>query len=621
MIRKKITYCLILISLTLISCSSSNNSTSSGNPPSSWALPELTQEQKQQLVSSVKMVFNNFYVHQEVKLNQYNYSAITHANELDANMPSAQLLVATRDIFRNLHDLHTQFAYPVPASCVIVGFPLKSKLAYDNQGQPHLIIQQKLAANLGNTNSLYNSNYAALNIGDEILTIQNLGTEGDDNSRTYTVNEAINILGQYAMGANDDAFISRAIDSLFSRNGSNVQPPSGDFTITVKSANNGLVAAYKFPWISYPSNADACATFTANMDKKTYNILPKNNKHFVPDETVASILGAYSDANISTTVLLHNNRPYGYIKINSFVPDDVDPFANYLLVRTAIYNEVNIIKQFLTTEQNIDGIIIDITDNGGGFANFPQLIANLLTNQLVPNMVISPRVSALNSQAFANLAASRYYSRLGTSDPLDSIDLSTSNQMNVYLDSKSPDIVPQITEGKLLLTPQDRYDSYENDHLPSDYSKSANPPVFTKKPVALLVNSDCFSACDIAAAFFKDYKIAKIFGETLHTGGGGASDTSWEEFAAPIVIDQNGNKSTIIPNIQPLPLGMTLTFAWSQIFRPLADSAESLIEGNGVLANEVLKPTIRDVLDNNSQILNKIMDEMDTNPQSFPLNR
>ena len=48
-----------------------------------WELPELSQEEKENLISSVKTVFNDYYVNRLQKIKDYNYDALKEANKLD----------------------------------------------------------------------------------------------------------------------------------------------------------------------------------------------------------------------------------------------------------------------------------------------------------------------------------------------------------------------------------------------------------------------------------------------------------------------------------------------------------------------------------------------------------
>ena len=109
-----------------------------------WQLPELTNEEKQNLLDSVQTIFNDFYVNRLQKISDYKYDALKEANKLNMDMTSENILRSTMKIFTNIRDLHTGFIYPTPARCVIGGFPLTVNLAYDQNGKNEkLIISSK----------------------------------------------------------------------------------------------------------------------------------------------------------------------------------------------------------------------------------------------------------------------------------------------------------------------------------------------------------------------------------------------------------------------------------------------------------------------------------------------
>ena len=183
-----------------------------------------------------------------------------------------------------------------------------------------------------------------------------------------------------------------------------------------------------------------------------------------------------------------------------------------------------------------------------------------------------------------------------------------------------------VKKRELLLKPADRFDGDENDSLPPNYSKKETEilkPIYTEKPIAVLTNSNCYSSCDDFTALFKDYKIARIFGETRHTGGGGANLIEWKDFLIPVVIDDIGTKSPLIPDGKPLPKGSEIRFAWNKVKRENNSKDEQYIEGIGVISDYIYKPTSYDILNDDESIFNKIMDDMGNskNPKKFYLNR
>ncbi|KAB8032204.1 S41 family peptidase [Fluviispira multicolorata] len=601
-----------------------------------WGLPELTLEEKKNLISSVQIVFNDYYVNRNQKKKEFNYDAIIEANKLNESMDSATLLKNTMSIFFNIKDLHTGFIYPVPARCYTGGFPLTVGLAYENN-QEKLIISAKLLKELNPkiANEKEIDDYKAIEAGDEILTIRNVGIEGFENQEIYA-NNALNLVGAVGRGANPEAFNSRAAQRFFSRSGRYIKIPEGKFTLKVKKVSDGRIVSYTFPWLSYFSNEVICADYAASKKnkgrEKQNDLLESNNNAITNNKKVEEFfvkdfytVGSNS-GNIQKKIVQFKNKSFAVIRLNMFIPDGNFDYSDYLTAREYINSEVNDIRNFIEqNKNNIDGVLFDVRSNGGGFGSFPQLIANAFTHQFVSNMSVRPIVSKVNRDTFYNLEMARYFSRLNTVDPLAKPMLSTVEEMDKYLNDIAYE--DQIKNRNLILAPADRYDGDENDALPDTYKKDTTDilkPILTDKPIAVLSNSNCYSACDVFVSLFKDYKIAKIFGTMKQTGGGGANVIEWGDFLKPVVIDANGTKSSIIPNGKPLPRGSEIRFAWNKIFRHnAANEKERYIEGSGVLSDFVYRQTSDDVLNNDRLVFQKIFADMadEKNSKGFYLNR
>ncbi len=605
-----------------------------------WELPELTDEEKQNLLNSVQTVFNDFYVNRIQKIHDYHYDALIEANKLNMNMTSEDILRSTMAIFTNIRDLHTGFIYPIPARCVIGGFPLTVDLAYDQTGtNEKLIISSKLTANPKFEFQEDNENFKALQPKDEIISITNLGIEGITNDELSS-KEALIELGKIARGANQDAFKTRAVQKFFSRSGAYMKPPEGRFSIKIKKFSDGNIVSYSFPWLTFNSSAAVCHENVSSTQKNSNKIPNKiNNSIYLNNNSYAmkynkinveeSIKDIYSSyiisENIEPTLVEKNGKKFAIIRIYSFMPSGDYDVYKYLEARKKIDEEVNNLRDFMyNNKDKIHGVIFDVRDNGGGYGSFPQLIANMFTSKFVKNINVRPLVSQINRDTFYNLEMSRYYSRKGTIDELTNPILDTVYEMDKLINGKFSKI--NVDNRELLLEPEDRYDGDENDALPPSYHKESSEiikPIFTEKPVAVLTNSNCYSACDMFTSLFKDYKIAKIFGETRHTGGGGANVIEWEDFLIPVIIDEIGTTTSIIPHGNPLPKGSEIRFAWNKLKRENTSKDEEYIEGIGVIADYVYKPTSDDIINDGESIFDKIMDDMsDTkNSKGFYLNR
>lgn len=639
-----------------------------------WKFPEFSPIEKQDLIFSVKTVFNDFYVHKNQKIEDYNFDAKKEANKLSSDMSSETLLRHVNMIFNNVHDLHTGFRYPFPAQCILGGFPIEVDLAYtdaDSGLKEKLIVKNKLSQTIESEYATEADQIAFSKIepGDEILAISNLGLEGVTPNLVNS-QSALKLLESVSRGANADAAKTRAVQLFFSRNGAYMKPPSGRFMLYVKHAANNQITFHEFPWIVYLSSNPACQVLLdeeSAKDKKirsTDSLLQKNhivlnhkamqsNGHAVLkksksglDEERFNDFYTKTDQNeniVKTIIESNDNKKFALVHIKRFVPSEVANMdAHYLKIRAKIIKEVNELREFiLQNRDEIEGLIFDVRGNGGGYCVFPQLIANAFISEFIPNFVLQPIVSKMNRDTFYNLEFSRYFKRLGTSDPLvDKYDRvlsapvsETADEMDAYLN------LPEFNNTEMFLYPAERFDEDENDAFPPEYTaeykkldtlqnkqdKYTLKEIFINKPVAVLTNSNCYSACDVFVSIMKDYQIAKIIGETAHTGGGGANVVEWNNFVKPVILNEYGTKGSLIPNGKPMPQGSEIRFAWNRIVRlnALNQTSERYIEGNGVLIEKenVYKPSVTDVLTNGQLILEKIMNDMIVNRETYRINR
>lgn len=631
---KKIYICIYISNLLLISCGKNNDSIydkekyiSTNNKDNSqtiknWELPELSYDEKENLVFAVKTVFNDFYVNRLQKINDFNYDALKEANKLSSKMPSNQLLSETMKIFRNIRDLHTGFIYPVPARCISSHFPLTTKLVYNEAGEDEKLIVVNKNDKYDFHNTFYNENYSKIKLGDEIVSIKNIGLEEIPSYKEFTAKDALNEIGKFYRGANSEAYISRAVQNFFNRNGAYMQPAEGVFNVRIRHKEDKSESEFRFPWLKKQSATPECAT---QLNSYTDSLNIKYLKYNKVIDTEENFTRFGDGDNVTISKLEKNGKLFALIHLNYFIPSSEYNFYNYLEAREKINEEINGIKKYINDNKNdLAGIIFDVRGNGGGYGSYAQLLANLFTNTFVKNMLVKPLVSQVNRDTFYNLEMSRYVSRKGTTDPLSTPVLDTVNLMDKFINGKFTK--ESVAKREIILEEADRYDGDENDALPSFYSKETTEilkPVLTNKPIAILTNSNCYSACDVFTSIFKDYKIARIYGETRQTGGGGANVIEWNDFLEPVTIDEKGTRTTMIPNARPLPKGSEIRFAWNKIKRPNNTKYEQYIEGVGVIADYIYKPTEEDALNNSKRILNKIMDDMldPFNSKKFYLNR
>ncbi len=604
-----------------------------------WKLPELSFYEKKKFMNSVNIVFKDIYVNRVQKIKDLNYDPIIDAKNLDARMSSEEILKNIQMIFTKLRDGHTRFTYPFPAQCFNAFFPLDVKLAYEKSevnSKRNLIISKVYSvAELAQLGISFNSNevknYLNIQPGDQIISISNLGLDLKKKGELSFEN-ALNELGKATFGANEDSFYSVAALYFFRRDGASFELPKGNFTLKIKSSSDGKTVTYYFPWLYLNTQNQLCSeenitspqNFGTGIKFKVHNTMSIYQttviNHFINN------FNQNEDNNIITKIEEKNGKKIALIKIKSFLPKGLnDNIENDFSALNKVEEEVTDIRNFINeNKEHIEGILIDVRDNAGGFESYPQMLANIFTHEFVTNILKQSLVSQLNRDIFFNIGNYAYFSRLDAKHQLVNSLLDTALDMDQMLHDKTK--IREIIRRELLLNPANRFDEYEASSLPPFYKKNDNilKPILTTKPVAILTNSNCFSTCEIFTAIFKDRKIARIFSETRRTGGVGSTSMKWNELVTLLNnIENEGILEQTIPNAYLLPKGSDFSFSSSKIYRENNNSEENYIEGNGVLADYVYKVTVDDIKSDDKMILDKIMDDIldKSNSKGFYLNR
>ena len=594
-----------------------------------WRLPELTFYEKKKFMNSVNIVFRDIYVNRMQKIKDLNYDPLVDAKSLDARMTSVDLLKKIKMITTKIRDAHTKFIYPFPAQCFNAYFPLNVKLAYEKtegSSTRNLVISKIYTktelAHLG-ISLLPNdiNNYQNIQLGDQIISITNLGLEGITKTEISSEN-ALSELGKATFGANKDSFYSVASFYLFRRDGGTFELPKGNLILKIKHLNNGKISHYTFPWIYLNSQNPLCSEENIKSLEKMESRKTFTNKNSILNNFITDL---NENENIFTKIVLRNEKKIAIIKIKSFFPEGVNKnIENDSTAFDKVEEEVMLIRQFITEKKDqIEGIIFDVRDNGGGIRRYPQMLANIFTHQYIAPPLLQTLVSPLNKDIFYYLGNHPYFSRAKTKYPIDKFLLRTALDIDQLLHDKTK--IREIYRRELLLTQTRRFDGLEEKTYPPYNIKSDSlfKDIFTTKPIAVLTNSNCFSTCEIFVATFKDKKIARIFSETKHTGGAGSIDIGWNELTTPVDINNDEIQNQIVPNGSPLPMGSDFRFSLSKILRESSTSEEKYIEGIGVLPDYVYKPTVEDIKNNDNIIFGKIMDDIldKSNSKRFYLNR
>lgn len=250
----------------------------------------------------------------------------------------------------------------------------------------------------------------------------------------------------------------------------------------------------------------------------------------------------------------HINRPdfgnFGYIELTSFNPEVLSNDQTTLKIRDLLLNEL----------KDTDGLVIDLRSNGGGQIPLAEKIIQLFS----PHEVT----------------------------PLQYILRNTETNYVYFRKSDIDDIFTQLLEtARRLGTP------YSAAGTISDKAEINDLGQAYFKPMAVFVNSKCYSSCEVFAAQVQDHEVGTVFGEDLQTGGGGANYYTLNK-----ILDEKFTQNDPAP-FAKLPAGQDINFAFRQAVR-IGKNQGRLIEDEGVKADRLSPMSHRDIFNKtNDQLL------------------
>ncbi|KAJ3342596.1 hypothetical protein HDU91_000518 [Kappamyces sp. JEL0680] len=462
-----------------------------------------TAEQRADIAQDLNNMFS-LYVHREKKIQSYDaeYKAfsgqsidpvprIKAVGDRAKTMTDQEFHYAYLDIFNSLRDLHTNYEMPAPHVCF-------------SAIQPFNVIATKSGVTVldVSTNPTWLKlapEARSLSAGDTILSI---------NGKTF---EEFEQSVKWDTGGNDESGMLRgALYHLTFRSGMFSKPPvENKVTYEVKALKDGSKYTVTLPWIV--SQRDDClANYNAAMAgagakavgqkaavvKSVQDLsaekrqeLKKNSRNMAnkrltlrQQEIPGSrpVLGAISMHDTADDIVkwgLYAPKNMGVIQLTSFVPVSAAGDAGvFQIIRDLLLNEL----------KDTDSVLMDLRDNGGGDITLADILPQLFggSRPFEPNAA-----RGLTGHVADNLFAAL--------DPSDA--WYNASQKAAPGDKYTPLI--QFTT----------------------VAQANTFGVAYVKPVGILNNGNCFSACDLFSANVQDNEIATVFGEDKFTGAGGAN--------------------------------------------------------------------------------------------------
>lgn len=266
----------------------------------------------------------------------------------------------------------------------------------------------------------------------------------------------------------------------------------------------------------------------------------------------------FPNARFPSYELMSNGKRYLYIRVSDFglAEEDLKQFAE-LLIRYR--------------NQNYDGLVLDLLNNGGGSLVLGGRMLNMLTDKAIIWPTIQLR---LNDSWVDSFESAQYFA------PSDAERTWASRISKVLQEDKGK---TDRLSRPISVETLDPYASAKK--LPScKDEQSPNDPknvcLKSGTPIVLLVNEMCASMCDIFASMFKDNKLGIVAGEKTMGAGGN-------------VVMHAASPASLIMLRQTESL--------------LRDAAGNYLENNGVEPDERLS-TVNDKDNGYSSTLSKALD-------------
>lgn len=544
--------------------------------------PSYTSRQKTLLLDQLDLVFRNLYVNRELKIKDFGTEndplakiqiLKNQADQLDPQSFSDQVA----DIFTGLHDLHTSFKPAKPLACATAFIPVFFDSVESNDSQlprqPGSAVDNRLVVVAGK--ALKASGEAdGVALGDQVLTIDGKPIE-----------RVLKDLESLSGGANPDAMRVRALELLSMRPfGSLAKPEKNTMIIGLVGKNgpyqatlnwhaflneNCLTGKESLPDIGKPPFGTIRRPQKPRLDwalnpfQDTFNKI-YGQKPLVenPLEDSQPLSEIFEMQTIKTPA-----GKLGYIQLKSFYWEDENLEVG--VVTETFRRELE--RRFGEEATSpVNGLIIDVRGNPGGIILFAERLVQLFSPIAIEPTTVRMLANDLNEKIFisANDGPNRW-----------------SESIKVALRENLGYTRPQA------ITPK------------SEANKIGQ---IWFKPVVVLTDARCYSACDLFAAGMQDNGAngaAKIIGIHKTTGAGGANVMEYSTFQAIMAT------SSSQPFVD-LPFGQDFGISWRQTIRA-GKNQGTLLENYGVVSDFVVPLTKADLGKESPKLMARIHEQID----------
>lgn len=529
--------------------------------------PELSGAEKRTVAEQAQLLLKGIYVHRFQKQDFYPgvtdpvpavQAVVDSIDELTVSEMEAELY----RIFSSQRDLHLNYIFPQPYASFQSSLPLTFKRI---QGRRNFFDVRVDAVNVERF-AAFAPDQRVPEVGDEVVAYNGV--------RIRTAVESILEVGQ---GANKFGGFSRALARLtFRPHLLSLVPEEDEVTITFRAKNSGKYGrryeryTVTIPWITrVPAPVAQAQQRSAAITTQRESTKPKkiilremNNKEDIFQKLFNDFRAengllakstypnnASNEPAITWGVIENRLGKFGYIRLATFSPVNGVDFS-IQEIRRIIYEEFDGTK----------GMIFDVRNNGGGSGQFSDELPQLFGR----NDAVTAKDRLINTEENVRLFNESVFG-LAFPEGLEALNEvagtdATHTRVFSLFDAPGVNRFGQIYNG----------------------------------PVAVLANSNSYSASDYFSCHMQDSGIGFVFGEEPRTGAGGAN------------VFEHSLLAQFGPTVfSPMPGTHRARVSFGQGVRQGLNEG-SFIEDFGCEADLLVSPRLSDLLDGGENQITKI---------------
>lgn len=505
---------------------------------SSITFPELSLEEKKTILGQVRMILGDVFVHRDLKIKNWGPEAdpLPALDRIEADiekLSTTEFHSAMVRAFQRVHDFHTSYYLPKPYSCYRTLLPPAFRAVKDENGKTVFGVDL-----MATSENFWKEVPKELKfaIGDVLVKYDGKSPE------EFIASNVSQSQGANAAAVRRDGILKLAFRTMKY----DLLPEKDSVELTLRD-KDGVERTMDVPWITKvdesclnPPKEESSGNRGLkgiNETRREYNeIYAKKKKGLKgPGELIDS-----REPILKYKTFVNEIGYFGYLRLDSF-----DPMK---LTKEETVREVKRILDGALAMTH--GLVIDLRGNPGGRIYIGEAMVQLLT----PKYAVP-----LNFHMRSTPAAREYWEKLYPESTF-TVALNRAKE-----EGRAETVGLPLNSSPLI------------NSLGQSYMK----------PVAVIIDSGCYSTCDMFTASMQDAGIGIIFGEDENTGAGGANN--WHH--SDILSDFGDTTSEFF---KKLPGSLDISFSYRQPVRNGTHAGE-VIEDVGVKADIIVSPTLEDL--------------------------